>query len=275
MSVSTARRVAKVEAALTPTQRVLAWLDETHAFGSLSAYVDSLLDQQPDAFPINRLARDAVTATRTALRGKPPETVDAAVRKDLRATVFRFELVIRINVVAHEMIDRETLIYAAFAGQLALLASEDQPERLTAQSYLRRLAMCRDVTASRVNELLAAQRARSIVEERYLDGHAALFPDAVRGVAERLRLAQGLAVMADRFAELDGVDPAAPIGPDAISARAVVVVADLVEPSRATTLDKLDEGRRALAIATDWLRSKKASSAVGDGVDSVPEAATL
>lgn len=271
MSVSTARRVAKVEAALTPTQRVLAWLDEAHAFGSLSAYVDSLLDQSPDAFPINRLARDTATSTRTALRGKRPETVDAAMRKALRATILRFELVMRINVMAHEMVDRETLIYAAFAGQLALLASEDQPERLTDQGYLRRLAMCRDVTASRVNELLAAQRARSIVEERYLDGHAALFPDAVRDVAERLQLAQEQAVMADRFAEIDGLDPAAPIGLDAIPARSVVVVADLVEPARATTLDKLDEGRRALTIATDWLRSKRASSPVGDGTDWVPE----
>jgi len=159
--MTTERRLAKVEAVLTPTQRVLAWLDEAHAFGSLSAYVDSLLDQPPDAFPINRLAREAATATRAALRGKRPEIVDAAVRKSLRATVFRFELVMRINVVTHEMIDREVLIYAVFAGQLALLASEDRAERLTDEGFLRRLGQCRDITMSRVDEMMAAQEARS------------------------------------------------------------------------------------------------------------------
>ena len=33
-------------------------------------------------------------------------------------------------------------------------------------------------------------------------------------------------------------------------------LADLVEPARSTTLDKLDEGRQALTIATNWLRTK-------------------
>jgi len=33
--------------------------------------------------------------------------VDAAVRSTLRETVFRYELVLRINVVAHELVGRE------------------------------------------------------------------------------------------------------------------------------------------------------------------------
>jgi hypothetical protein len=33
-------------------------------------------------------------------------------------------------------------------------------------------------------------------------------------------------------------------------------VADLVEPAKAAALDKLDEGQRALGIATGWLRAK-------------------
>jgi hypothetical protein len=35
-------------------------------------------------------------------------------------------------------------------------------------------------------------------------------------------------------------------------------VADLVEPAKAAALDKLDEGQRALGIATGWLRAKMA-----------------
>jgi hypothetical protein len=59
------------------------------------------------------------------------------------------------------------------------------------------------------------------------------------------------------MAELDGVPPAAPPDPDAVATRAARLVADLVEPARSTALDKLDEGRQALAIATGWLRSKR------------------
>ena len=250
------RRLTTLETSLTPTQRVLAWLDEAHAFGSLHTYVDSLLDQPPEAIPINRLARAAAGATRTALRGKPAEVVDGAVRKALRDTIFRFELVMRINVTGHELIDREVLLYTVFVGQLAVLSSDDRPERRADPAHLRRMAQCRDFTTQRVVELLAAQEARSIAEARYLDGHAALFPEGVRLLEERLRLAQELAVMADTLAELDGVPPAAPWDPDAVSARAAVLVTDLVEPARVTTLDKLDEGRQALTIATAWLRSK-------------------
>jgi hypothetical protein len=114
-----------------------------------------------------------------------------------------------------------------------------------------------------VTELLGAEEARSIVEGRYLDGHAALFPDAVAAWAERLLMTQTLAVMADRLAELDGAPPlVAPANSDAVSRRAAALVADLVEPARVTALEKLDEGRRATTIATRWLRSKLASSRV-------------
>lgn len=245
-----------LETAMSPTQRILAWLDEAHAFGTLGAYVDSLLDGPPDSFPINRLARDAASAARTTLRGKPAEVVDPAVRKALRATIFRFDLVMRINTVAHEMIDREQLLYLVFAGQLAILTSDDRTERRAHETYLGRLALCRDLAFGRVTELMAAEEARSIAEARYLEGHNALFPDSVGQWSECLRQAQELAVMADRLAELDGAPPAATWDPDDVSRRAGVLAADLIEPARSTALEKLDEGRQALAIATAWLRSK-------------------
>ncbi len=104
------RRLAALETSLTPTERVLAWLDEAHAFGDLEGYVRSLLDQPAEALPINRLADEAAAAARAPLRGKPPEFVAKAVRKATRETIFRFELVLRGNVKAHETIDRETLV---------------------------------------------------------------------------------------------------------------------------------------------------------------------
>ena len=43
---------------------------------------------------------------------------------------------------------------------------------------------------------------------------------------------------------------------EALSRRTTELVADLVEPAKADALDKLDEGQRALGIATGWLRAK-------------------
>jgi hypothetical protein len=92
------------------------------------------------------------------MRGKRPEVVSAAVRSALRETVFRFELVMRINVTVHDLLDHEVLLEALFAAHLALLLHDERKERLTDESHLHRLAQCRDLTALRVTELLATQR---------------------------------------------------------------------------------------------------------------------
>jgi hypothetical protein len=257
------RRVAAIETSLSPTQLVLRWLAEAHAFGDVPAYVASLLAQDPPVAPLDRLAREAIHGVRTSLRGKRPELVDAAVRSALRETVFRFELVMRINVTTKELLDREELIAALFASQLAMLLSEGRGKRPADDSHLSRLELCRRLTLLRVNELLASREARSSVEARHFDGHAALFPDVAAAFEAQQRTSQEVALTAWRAAELDGVEPAPPEDPDAVAVRAGQLVADLVEPSRSEALDKLGEGRRGLAIAAGWVRGKLAGSVEG------------
>jgi hypothetical protein len=252
------RRLDAVETLLSPTQLVLRWLAEAHAFGDIESYVASLLAEDPLVAPLDRLAREAAHVARTAMRGKRPELIDAAVRSALRETVFRFELVMRINVTAHELLERETLIETIFASQLALLVSDERAQRLADESHLHRLRQCRDLTALRVNELLAAREARSTVEARYLEGHRALFPDVAAAFEAQLSRSQELAVMAMRLAELDGVEPPEPDDPEAVTLRASQFVADLVEPAKSTALEKLGEGRPAFDIANAWLRTKLA-----------------
>jgi hypothetical protein len=256
------RRVAKLEESLSPTQLVLRWLAEAHSFGDLEPYVASLLAQDPPVAPLDRLAREAVRGAQTAMRGKRPELVDAAVRSALRETVFRFELVMRINVTTRELLDGEELIAALFASHLAMLLNEPAGQHPGDESHLRRLELCRLELCRRVTELLASQEARSSVEAHYLDGHAGLFPDIATAFEEQLRSSQEIAVMARCAAELDGVEPAEPEGPDALKARAGELVADLVEPTKSETLDKLGEGRQALGIAAGWVRMKLAPRAV-------------
>ena len=250
------RRVAKLEESLSPTQLVLRWLAEAHACGDIPAYAASLLAHDPPVAPLDRLAREAVQAARTTMRGKRPELVDAAVRNALRETVFRFELVMQINVVAHELLDREELIAALFAAQLALLLSASSGKRRPDESHQRRLELCRRLSLLRVDELLASREARTSVEARYLDGHAALFPELAARFDEQLRTSQEVAASAVRAAQLDGVEPGPPEDPAAFSARTGELVADLLEPAKSEALDKLGEGRQSLEIAAAWVRSK-------------------
>ena len=265
------RRLSKIDETLTPTQLVLRWLAEAHAYGDLVPYVNSLLADDPPVAPLDRLAREAVHGARAAMRGKRPELVDVAVRGALRETVFRFELGMKINVTAKELLDREELIAALFASQLAILLGEAPGKHVADDSHLRRLELCRRLTLLRVNELLASQEARSSVEARYLEGHSALFPDVAAAFKAQLRSSQEIAVAAMRAAELDGVEPAPPEDPDALKARAGQLVADLVEPAKSETLDKLGEGRQALDIAAGWVRSKMAPKAAGAAGDPVAD----
>jgi len=254
--VTLARRVAAIETSLSPTGLVLRWLDEAHVFGGLESYVRSLLDADPPEVPLDRLCREAARSARAGLRSTRPEVAHKAIGSALRETVFRFELVMRINVTAHELLEKEGLIDAALTAHVALLTAEGRETRSRDATYLERFATLRDLLLTRVNELHAAQEARATVETRYLDGHPALFPDAVTAWEEQVRSTGMLAALACRLAELDGVPLAEPPDPETVSARATDLIADLVEPAKSTALEKLGEGRQALSIASTWLRPR-------------------
>lgn len=256
------RRLAALETSLSPTQLVLRWLDEAHAHGDLESYTRSLLTDPPSEGPLDRLAREATQGVRATLRGKRPEVVNPALRTALRETVFRFELVMRMNVTAHDLLEREGLIDTALSAHVALLTSEGRERRRRDATYRERFASLRSLLMQRLLELRAAQEARSSVEERYLDGHPALFPDAVTAWDEQLKSTESIADFACRLAELDGVPLAEPSDPIVITVRVTELVADLVEPAKAMALDKLGEGERSLAIAVRWLRLKLEPSGV-------------
>lgn len=100
------------------------------------------------------------------------------------------------------------------------------------------------------------EQARAQLEAKCLGGQAALFPATIRDWADQLQRTKQLAVMAERLAELDGLDPSPREDPDAVAARVEELVADHVEPARMKALDELGEGARAMAIAMRWLEPK-------------------
>jgi hypothetical protein len=252
------RRVAAIESSLSPTQLVLRWLSEAHSFADIESYVASLLAKDPPVAPLDRLAREAAHGARTSLRGKRPEVVDAAVRSALRETVFRFELVMRITVTTHELLEREGLFDAALSAHLALL-TRDEPR---SHRYAERHATLRDLAGFRIAELHAAQDARTLAEKRYLDGHSALFPDVAAAWDEQLASTEAIADLAVRLAVVAGVPAGVSRDPEAFTGRTTELVADLVQPAKSSALEKLGEGERAFGIATGWLRAKVAPAVV-------------
>jgi hypothetical protein len=144
------------------------------------------------------------------------------------------------------------------AGHMALLATE--PTRERASPFHRdRLATSRDLALGRVVELHAAHEARTLAESRYLDSHPALFPEGLAAWDAQVHETERAAVMAERLAELDGVEPTDFNDNDPVAARVPVVLADLVEPAKVTALEKLGDGERAIKIATSWLRARAAT----------------
>ena len=158
----------------------------------------------------------------------------------------------RINVTARELLERESLIDAALAAQIAFLTCEASRDARIGE----RLGKLSHLLVFRVGELRVAQEARSIVEGSYLDGHGALFPDTAEAWDEQVRSSEAIAEVAAHLAELDGLLVAAASDSEAMPRRTTELVADLVEPAKAEALEKLDEGCRAFGIASEWVRAK-------------------
>ena len=248
------RRLAKLEAVLDPTQLVLRWLDEAHAYDDFTAYTRSLVGAGPGAFPMDRLAREAEACAQIRTRGQPRAESEAAVRRSIIAALFRVQLILRINALSAECLEREALVQAALGAHLGLALRQSTGR--DGADRLHRLVQYRDLLLGRVTELHAFETARATVEARYLDGMAADFPAARRAWAEQRTRSETMAVIALRIAELDGADPGPPDDPAVFDARVTMLTGDLVEPARSTAYSELGDGRRALAIAVGWLAPK-------------------
>ena len=254
--MTTDRRLDALEAALSPTERIVRWLNEAHAFGGLEAYVRSLVADPAAIPPVDHLARAAADGARKRLRGQPREEVAKAVDTAIRETVFRFQLALRINTVTHELLDRQLLLDGLFSARLALLGYEGREWRHRDPAYLERLVHLRDLILGRLAELEAHKQARRSVEERYLAGHSALFPDDATAWVEQLKTSERIGQLAVALAEKDGLPIPERPEPGALAPRVAQLVADLVEPARVAALEQLGEGQRALGIATSWVRGK-------------------
>lgn len=163
-------------------------------------------------------------------------------------------LALRINVVAHEQLEKEYLLQFGYAGHLASLARASVAE-IGQEDHNSALEAVAGIISTRLSDLEAAGEARRLAEERYFDGRSVLFPDAAVAWDACLDSTRSSLANAEMLAEIDGVDlTSAEVGlpPD----RVETLLADLVEWSKATALEKVGDGERGLRIARSWLRSK-------------------
>ncbi len=254
--MTTERRLGAIEAALTPTELVVAWLTETHAFGSLEDTVRSMLAAPEPVAPLDRLARAASDGARIRAKGLPAAERDKAIDTAVTETVFRFRLVLRIISVTCDRLDRGLLLEGLFGARVALLVTTNQLTDKSDPDHLPGLIEVRDLIVRQVDELLAAGEARTMVERRYVAGHPALFPDRRSEWAEQLLETQRLGAMAIGLTDKEDAAPPTPPDSEVAAARLERLIADLVEPARAEALEDVGHGRRAFGIAASWVRGK-------------------
>ena len=216
------RRLAKIETSLSPTQLVLRWLDEAHAFGDLESYVRSLFAGPVLEGPLDRLARQAERGARMSGVGTRPEVVNKAVRTALRETFFRY----RARPAHQRRGPRPPR-----PGGPHRCRPRRQPRRPFCREPQRRARPTPRISRGSPNFVtcsscgsgsFARRRRRApLVEERYLAGHPALFPDAVTAWDAQCTRTKTLADVAVRLAELDGVPRRSPAIPATTSERAL------------------------------------------------------
>jgi hypothetical protein len=229
----------------------------------LSAYVDWLIEQPISAAPLERVPEQARAAALEALRGLPREVVRGAVHLAIRDAIFLVELVLRLNSVAEETIRIEGLRY----WEMRALSAEAELARRSRSRADRQQEWC-SATAALLTGLYAAEEARALLERRYLDGHPALFPDAIEDWGRLRESAERLAGLGDalrplmegrrgtprsgdmepRDLDLDALRSGARAQPAAIASR-------LVDEARAATLDAVGDTEGASLIAARRLRA--------------------
>ena len=244
------RRLDQLETALSPTERIPRWLSVAHAHGSFKAWLRTVKEAGIDAMPLDQVARETKAAAEAQSRGLPRDDRDRVVRAAILATVFRYQLVLRIVEHTAWAQERAELVLLALTAPLNLVLELDGKSNGAWSSP----EVLRDTLFMRVADLHALAEARTQVEAKYLAGLPALFPEdrvAWDDLVDRSRkmamIAWGLT---DRYggAALDEHR----FGPTDLN-RVADYVRDLVEAARVKAHDEMGDGRRAVAIALRWL----------------------
>jgi hypothetical protein len=168
------RRLDKLEDSLSPKESVIHWLTEAHTYGSLPAYVESLIDQPEAVQPFIALPAQVEKAVFESMRGQRSGFIKEVAREAIGDTVFLLRLVIGLNVHIEEILQTEGLRHTALVWWSRALESASKAGGATDDGS--RSGWRRGVVTLH-GALLGTERARAAAEARYLDGHDCLFPE--------------------------------------------------------------------------------------------------
>jgi hypothetical protein len=182
--MTTRSDLKRLGAALPPLGAVAAYLERAHAAGSIAAHV--ALEASRDHFvtDVHRVTVQVRTETVRRLRGEPRDVINKQVVTAVRAAFFRLFLVMGLG----EQTTMQQAIHIpeqeAFRMGARVLHNDlraGNPEQNSGFSGAEDVAAMATRFVGRVRahtiEVFAAAKARTILQDRYLGGHPALFPD--------------------------------------------------------------------------------------------------
>ncbi len=276
------RRLAKLEASLSPTEAVLAWLAEAHEFPTLPEYVASLLDAPKADWPLYRIGHQVEASTRAALKDRPKDVVWTSVRSRVADAFFRFELVLRINLAAEELVRFEGLRWAlcrqwsralSLEAELAELRHDPGTGRRREGRRRRGGDPYRSTLALSLLTLYTEEAARAKIAATKLAGRSVLFPGLVTEWDDLRGRLESLAEFADKLDCLRGREP---VKVHVLRARAServgARVSELFDSAQVETLERFGQSERAVRLVERRLRPP--AGAAGEDRLNDPQAAT-
>jgi hypothetical protein len=270
--VTAKRQLAAVEASLGPLEIVIEVMAEAQEYASLEAYAQGTAEVPVASAPMTRIGNQTEASVRSAMKGKPREDVDRAVRSAVGDAIFRYILFLRINTAALEIAEREGLrASACFYWMGCLLGGPREADLEPAEwaEHEKEQAdawrLWRGVLASILVVSLVEEDAREQLEARYLGGHPALLAETQ---AEWDRFTEQV----DRLWSIS--EKTAPLGQDevkrvneldlsSLDERVSRRARHLADDARISTFDRLGENSRAVAIIERRLRDSGTWTAGG------------
>lgn len=226
--MTSASRLARLEASLSTRRATLLWLAEAQRFGSLSAYAASLVDEPAGMLPLVAVPQQARRAVRGALRGQPRNVIAEREQETFHEALFLIQLVLELERAAQATRQRAELRWLALWSELGSSRSEEGLSADPSRAW--RAAMC-DLLVT----IASSTDARVLLERRFLAGRDALFPQT-RAAWQELREAAGL------LAERGGSRPSGA----SIKTRATSQATAIVETARAASLALVGESGSAV-----------------------------
>jgi len=255
--VTVTRRVAAVESSLDPLEVVLRVIAEGQEHGSLDTYARAVAEAPIESAPLTRIGAETEASVRAAIKGKPRDEIDRAVRRAVGDAFFRYILFLRINAAALEIADREGLRAATcfyWMGCLLGGPREADLEPADWKEHQKEQAECwrswRGVVASILALTLVEEDAREQLEARYLGGRPVLLAESQAVWDRFVEQVDRLWSMSEKLVPLnpDEQERVDAVGPDALDERVAERVQRLADDARVSTFERIGEMPRAVAI---------------------------